>query len=69
MNESYIFQWVLFHIGFSYPLFLQTWCSVVDAASVKNQQRIILNELAHQILEFSALNIANLKMVKIIQVQ
>ena len=29
MNESCIFQWVLCHIGFSYPLFLQTWCSVI----------------------------------------
>ena len=43
MNESYIFQWVLCHIGFSYPLFLQTWCSVICTGCICPESAIQLS--------------------------
>ena len=43
MNESYIFQWVLCHIGFSYPLFLQTWCSVMCTGCICQESAIQLS--------------------------
>ena len=43
INESYIFQWVLCHIGFSYPLFLQTWCSVICTGCICQESAIQLS--------------------------
>ena len=43
MNESCIFQLVLCHIGFSYPLFLQTWCSVICTGCICQKSAIQLS--------------------------
>ena len=43
MNESCIFQWVFCHIGFSYPLFLQTWCSVICTGCICQESAIQLS--------------------------
>ena len=43
MNESFIFQWVLCHIIISYPLFLQTWCSVIYTSCICQESAIQLS--------------------------
>ena len=43
MNKSYIFKWVLCHIGFSHPLFLQTWCSVIRTGCICQESAIQLS--------------------------